>query len=86
MSDDSYPCEACGGTGKIPSHLLSLSSAPATVTPSKQEWLYSRRQVDVGKWVSTIGTNVELLEPFLQLVARVEYLESKLYDLLHKEA
>lgn len=83
--EDFYPCEACGGTGRIPSHLLSLSSPtpPRPLSPAKQEWLHERRKVDVSKWVTTIGKDVELLEPFLKLVARVEYLESKLYDLLH---
>lgn len=86
QEEDSYPCEACGGTGRIPSHLLSLSTSTGhrPLAPEKEEWLRERRRVDVSKWVNMIGKDVALLEPFLQIVARVEYLESRLYDLLHK--
>jgi hypothetical protein len=88
--ENSYLCEYCGGKGRIPFHLLSISAKPPQNTweeksssLTKQEWLSQRRRVDVSKWVEAVGNHVDLLEPFLQLVARVEYLESKLYDLLH---
>lgn len=85
--DDTYLCETCGGTGRIPSDRLSVSnSRPRIVVspPSRDEWLRQRRTIDVDVWVEQITREnpgkLDLLPVVLTLVARVQYLEEIVYD------
>jgi hypothetical protein len=87
MNDDTYLCETCGGTGRIPSDRLSVSNPKPKIVvspPSRDEWLRQRRTVDVDAWVEQIKQEnpgvIDLLPVVLALAARVQYLEEVIHD------